>query len=46
MPYTPAQCRLFGAKASRGERVPRDWKAHCKRKTLRERYAAARKEKR
>lgn len=30
MPYTPAQCKAFGAKASRGEKVPSDWKKHCK----------------
>lgn len=30
MPYTPAQCRLFGAKQGRGEAVPEDWKEHCK----------------
>jgi hypothetical protein len=32
MPYTPAQCRLFAAKKKRGEKVPDDWKAHCKKK--------------
>lgn len=32
MPYTPAQCRLFGAKESRGEKVPADWHAHCTKK--------------
>ena len=30
MPYKPSQCRAFGAKASRGEKVPADWKKHCK----------------
>ena len=29
MPYTYAQCQLFGAKARRGEKVPADWKKHC-----------------
>lgn len=29
MPYTKEQCRAFGAKASRGESVPSDWKKHC-----------------
>lgn len=29
-PDTPAQCRLFGAKAGRGESVPDDWKEHCR----------------
>lgn len=30
MPYTPAQCRKFGAMVARGEKVPKDWKQHCK----------------
>lgn len=30
MPYTAAQCRAFAVKAARGERVPSDWKKHCK----------------
>lgn len=30
MPYTAAQCRAFAAKAARGERVPADWKEHCR----------------
>lgn len=30
MPYTPAQCRKFGAMARRGEKVPADWKRHCR----------------
>jgi len=29
MPYTDEQCRAFGAKAGRGERVPGDWKQYC-----------------
>jgi len=29
MPYTKKQCALFGAKSSRGEKVPSDWKEHC-----------------
>jgi hypothetical protein len=29
MPYTKDQCKAFGAKARRGERVPSDWKEHC-----------------
>lgn len=33
MPYTQAQCRLFGSKASRGEKVPSDWKKHCRKDT-------------
>ena len=30
MPYTDEQCKLFGAKSSRGEKVPADWKQHCR----------------
>ena len=30
MPYTVAQCRKFAAMAARGERVPADWKKHCR----------------
>jgi hypothetical protein len=30
VPYSDEQCRAFGAKASRGERVPDDWKQHCR----------------
>jgi len=30
MPYKPSQCRAFGAKAGRGEKVPDDWKEHCR----------------
>lgn len=30
MPYTAAQCRKFAVMAARGERVPDDWKHHCK----------------
>lgn len=30
MPYTPAQCRKFAAMAARGEKVPDDWKQHCR----------------
>jgi hypothetical protein len=29
MPYTPEQCKAFGAKSARGEKVPADWKEHC-----------------
>lgn len=29
MPYNSKQCRLFGAKQSRGESVPSDWKEKC-----------------
>lgn len=35
MPYTPAQCRAFGAKESRGESVPSDWHEHCRGKSER-----------
>ena len=35
MPYTPDQCRAFGAKASRGEQVPNDWKKHCMKENMR-----------
>ena len=31
MPYTRKQCKAFGAKASRGQKVPQDWKQHCRR---------------
>lgn len=30
MPYTAAQCRKFAVMAARGEKVPADWKEHCK----------------
>lgn len=30
MPYTAAQCRKFAVMAANGERVPSDWKEHCK----------------
>jgi hypothetical protein len=30
MPYKPSQCRLFGAKSGRGERVPQDWREECR----------------
>lgn len=30
MPYSPSQCRAFAAKEKRGEKVPSDWKTHCK----------------
>jgi hypothetical protein len=30
MPYTPAQCKLFAEKSKRGEKVPKDWKEHCR----------------
>ncbi len=30
MPYTNAQCRKFAVMASRGEKVPSDWKKHCR----------------
>jgi hypothetical protein len=30
MPYTPAQCRAFAVKAKKGQKVPSDWKEHCK----------------
>jgi hypothetical protein len=30
MPYTPAQCRKFAVMASKGEKVPADWKKHCR----------------
>lgn len=30
MPYTAAQCRKFAVMAARGERVPDDWKEHCR----------------
>ena len=33
MPYTPAQCRKFAAMAARGERVPDDWRKHCRKKS-------------
>lgn len=30
MPYKPSQCRAFGAKEGRGEKVPADWHEHCR----------------
>ena len=30
MPYTPKQCRLFGARSGRGGSVPDDWQDHCR----------------
>lgn len=33
MPYTAAQCKVFAIKAARGEKVPADWKKHCKKDT-------------
>lgn len=30
MPYSRKQCKAFGAKSGRGEKVPADWKKHCK----------------
>jgi hypothetical protein len=30
MPYKASQCRAFGAKSRRGEKVPDDWKEHCR----------------
>lgn len=30
MPYTLAQCRKFAIMAKRGEKVPDDWKEHCR----------------
>jgi len=30
MPYTQAQCKKFAVMARRGEKVPSDWKKHCK----------------
>jgi hypothetical protein len=30
VPYTRKQCRLFGAKSSRGESVPDDWQDYCR----------------
>ena len=30
MPYTRKQCKVFGAKSNRGQKVPGDWKKHCK----------------
>ena len=38
MPYSPAQCRKFAVMASRGEKPPQDWKAHCRKgKTVKKR---------
>lgn len=30
MPYTCPQCAAFGARASRGESVPKDWRDYCR----------------
>lgn len=30
MPYTYEQCQAFAAKAARGEKVPDDWREHCR----------------
>lgn len=37
MPYTKKQCNAFGAKANRNQRVPSDWKRHCKKKAQKKR---------
>jgi hypothetical protein len=38
MPYNARQCRLFGAKSRRGEKVPTDWKTHCKKSAQKRDY--------
>jgi hypothetical protein len=30
MPYSYSQCQVFAAKAARGEKVPADWRKHCR----------------
>lgn len=30
MPYSDKQCAKFAVMAKRGEKVPADWKEHCK----------------
>ena len=43
MPYTPAQCRAFAAKAARGEHVPADWRKHCRKDAQKKRAVRNRK---
>lgn len=43
MPYKRSQCRAFGAKDSRGESVPSDWKKHCRKKSSKRRGSVRRK---
>lgn len=44
MPYTPAQCRKFAAMAARGERVPADWKRHCRKGAVKRKKPVKRKQ--
>lgn len=30
MPYSYGQCQAFATKAARGEKVPADWRKHCR----------------